>query len=495
MRAFGLDTAMRAWPGTRPRPGGVRVRARMSWRIGALCAIATGWLIGPAMPVTTAAAQSADTTASFVTPFPEKDKYKIFVFGDSIGDGVAGGIAEAFKDDAGTEVVKKTRAGTGFVRPETFDWVQAAREITAKDKVHIAVMVIGVSDRQPIRTDKKRLLVGSDEWKGEYGRRVDQFLRALRKSNTAVYWVGLPVMKVTNASEDMQMINGIIREKVYLNGGKFIDTWNGFTDENGQYNQYGPDLAGKVRLLRDSDGMHFTKEGYRKLTHYVEREVRRDIAVAKTERSVPLAGGEAEQRRVNPDKQAAAVAAALQAQGATASAVQAPGKPGQSGAPGARPVAATRDTAASAATADAELAALEQKADTSKVTVTWPSEQSGKTETVTIEIVRPSIPAQVIAHVQRRASAQSGPTRAAVFGESLTSEIATKTPQGGRLTLMSSITTASEGAGVARRAQAPTQTPQYKLLVKGEQIPFKPGRADDFRWPKPGVATGSAPRS
>ena len=54
----------------------------------------------------------------------------------------------------------------------------------------------------------------------------------------------------------------------------------------------------------------------------------------------------------------------------------------------------------------------------------------------------------------------------------------------GGLTALSSLALASDtGAG---RTRVPlTQSPYYKALVKGEALPSKAGRADDFSWPKP----------
>jgi hypothetical protein len=53
----------------------------------------------------------------------------------------------------------------------------------------------------------------------------------------------------------------------------------------------------------------------------------------------------------------------------------------------------------------------------------------------------------------------------------------------GGLTVMSSVTPASE-AGGARRKLSPTQSSYYRVLVKGERLPPKPGRADDTSWPR-----------
>jgi hypothetical protein len=32
---------------------------------------------------------------------------------------------------------------------------------------------------------------------------------------------------------------------------------------------------------------------------------------------------------------------------------------------------------------------------------------------------------------------------------------------------------------------SPTQSPYFRVLEKGERMPSKPGRADDFAWPRP----------
>ena len=50
------------------------------------------------------------------------------------------------------------------------------------------------------------------------------------------------------------------------------------------------------------DGIRFTRAGYLKFAHYVEREIRRDLIAARSERNVPLAGDKEEQREINHKK-------------------------------------------------------------------------------------------------------------------------------------------------------------------------------------------------
>src|SRR5262249_27646485 len=55
---------------------------------------------------------------------------------------------------------------------------------------------------------------------------------------------------------------------------------------------------GQVKRLRADDGVHFTERGSVKLAHFVEKELRRDLSLAKIERNIPLAGSEEEQAKM-----------------------------------------------------------------------------------------------------------------------------------------------------------------------------------------------------
>ncbi len=65
------------------------------------------------------------SSSSYVTPFPEQNRYRLYVFGDSLGDGMWAGLYRAFKPDGNVDIVKKSRVSTGFVRTDYFDWPKA----------------------------------------------------------------------------------------------------------------------------------------------------------------------------------------------------------------------------------------------------------------------------------------------------------------------------------------------------------------------------------
>jgi hypothetical protein len=397
---------------------------------------------------------------SYITPFPAGDIYRMQVYGDAFAEGLLGGLLDAFADDTRVQLQRRRRPLAGIVRAEFDDEIKT--EEASKDTVNIAVVMIGYNDRYAIRGARELIAVGSPEWRAEYGRRIDRLAKTLKKRGAAVYWVGLPVMRRPELNEPAQAINDVVREKAYLNGIKYIDITAHFSDEQGNYTPYGPDIAGKQRLVREADGVLFTWAGYRKLAHFVEREVNRDITQARSERSIPLAGNETEQKRISASRQQRPPDQDTAWKGGIAAAKEATAKDA------ARPrPKASAPASSAAAPSDA---ALEPKADNGRITLKTVA-PGGREETVTVDLPRPAIPAAVIQLITRKDAGN----RPSQMGDALADDV------GGGLVVLSSVTPLG-GPGLPRKA-APGQ-PYYQVWFKGERLPPRPGRSDDFAWPR-----------
>ncbi len=101
-------------------------------------------------------------------------------------------------------------------------------------------------------------------------------------------WVGLPAIRGTRSTADMVYLNDLYRDRAGKAGIIYVDIWDGFVDENGNYVTQGPDFEGQIRRLRAGDGVHFTKAGARKLAHYVEREIRRVMLTRGAPVAMPI---------------------------------------------------------------------------------------------------------------------------------------------------------------------------------------------------------------
>jgi hypothetical protein len=404
-----------------------------------------------AMLAAPAAAQRDPSGISYITPFPEGDTYVLQAYGDQFAEGLLAGLAESFAGDGRVQLSKRHRALSGIARGDFDDEMKT--EEAERDRVHIGVVMIGVGDRIHIRNPSRRLVLGSPEWREEYGRRVDRFIKILKRRGLAVYWVGQPIMRRFEVNDPAQMMNDVVRDKAFLNGVKYIDIQSHFADDAGNYAAYGPDITGKQRLLREADGVLFTDAGNRKLAHFVEQEIKRDLVQAKADRAIPLAGSEAEQKRVNPLRPAPPTNPDITWKDATTT--------------------VSRDPKAGQPKAPAALDAMgEQKADNGRITLKSIG-PSGREESVTLDILRPAIPAAVVSLITRKESGD----RPSQMGDVVADEV------GGGVVVLSSITPAASAAG-SRRRLVPSLSPYYQVLIKGEPVPPKPGRADDFAWPK-----------
>jgi hypothetical protein len=203
-------------------------------------------------------------------------------------------------------------------------------------------------------------------------------------------------------------------------------------------------MTGQVKRLRADDGVHFTMRGYLKLAHFVEKELRRDLNLAKLERNIPLAGNEEEQ----------------------AKAMGRDVIPGRSDP--AQPSVQTPDQAEAAPEAGGTPGAPEQaQADQAP--------QLQQSTVGDVNLVRPAIDQSLQA---AQGLAPQGAAAPVPDSEMITSELSTG------LTAVATLSSVSDPSLASSRPRLPlSQRPYYKVLIKGEQLKPKTGRGDDFTWP------------
>ncbi len=200
----------------------------------------------------------------------------IDVIGDSLASLTAGGLTEAFADKPEIAVADKSNDASGLVRADYFDWPKAAHDLaTGKDHIDFVVVMVGINDLQAMRDGADNLDPLSDRWKAAYAARIDAVLEPFQAANIPIAWVGMPPMHVDRFNADIVKLNEIDRTEVEKQGVKYIDIWDAFADQNGQYDASGPNVDGQIVKLRGPDGIHFTKAGGRKVAHFLEAEIRR----------------------------------------------------------------------------------------------------------------------------------------------------------------------------------------------------------------------------
>lgn len=204
--------------------------------------------------------------------------YFVAVLGDSLAQILAQGLTEAFEDRPEVAILRKAKDDSGLVRDDFYDWTKAAGDILASgEKINFGVILIGSNDRQALHDANGDHEPRSPEWQAAYAQRIESIAALFRDKKIPLLWVGLPIMKSETLSADAMAFNGLYRDNAEKAGAAYLDIWEDFANESGQYTPVGPDINGQILRLRSSDGVHFTKAGARKLAHFVEPAIRHNL--------------------------------------------------------------------------------------------------------------------------------------------------------------------------------------------------------------------------
>lgn len=436
--------------GCRPDSSGLCIAA---W----LCGLVAAVVVVLGAPV--ANAQDNFGIDSYITPFPKNDVYEVRMVGDSLAAGLQYAIADSLGKDPRVRV-NPQRWTLKRLTSNSFDsQMRALQEDAQTAGLNVAVVMAGTWDRRNVRdSNGRRLSKGSEAWRAEFGRRVDATMKTLKKARVAVYWVGLPPFRRSDANELVQIMNEVFRERAYLNGVRFIDAYQNFVGEESAYAAYGPDLSGKIKLLRERDGIHLSYTGNQKLAYFVERAIKRDMDQARRERAIPLDGDVAQQSAIRPE---------------TAPETKTDASSTMSWLTGTSQVPAESDGGISRGFFGAGRGG-EQKAENSRISLST-VDPNGREQIISVDIVRPAIPASIVALVTRKQRED----RLAEMGDRIVDKIS------GGLSIMSSVTPANQLSRPGGGRFSPAQTPFFKVLVKGERVEPRVGRADDATWPRP----------
>ncbi|MDB5615709.1 MAG: hypothetical protein JWQ22_3362 [Devosia sp.] len=208
-------------------------------------------------------------------PVVEKaaDATRLAVFGDSLAIDLSRALERFYAEDPNLVVIDQGVSDSGFVRTDYFDWDAAVSEQIAADSFHLAVVMIGINDRQEISADGTSYDSLTEPWNAAYQARIASFLGKLRAARKPVIWVGLPPMSKSEYSAALSQISNIQRLASLSGGAEFLDIYERFLGEDGKYSSQGPDVNGQNARMRKDDGIHFSTAGADKLAFYVTQTI------------------------------------------------------------------------------------------------------------------------------------------------------------------------------------------------------------------------------
>lgn len=202
------------------------------------------------------------------------DARVVLVVGDRLADYLAKGLDVAFADMPTVAIENAASAASGLAAGDR-DLAKVVAERFAKPNPPVAVVVmLGVDDRVPLMLDGAPAEFRTAGWEKVYGARARALVASAVDKRVPFYWVGLVPMADAELTTDMAYLDEIEKRAATDAFGRYVDVWNAFAGENGDFAASGPDVTGQERQLRLKDGIGFTKSGARKLAFYVEQELR-----------------------------------------------------------------------------------------------------------------------------------------------------------------------------------------------------------------------------
>lgn len=194
------------------------------------------------------------------------DPLRVWVGGDSLGEYVGSELLYRVADPDLSEVELDFAISTGLARPDYFDWPARLSEIMQRDdRPHVIVFMAGGNDDQDMLVDGDRAVLGTDDWRTAYRRRVATMMDIAAYPDVQMLWINLPPMRNEQRDAIAVDINDtLVAEAERRHWVDIVDIVDLFTGPSGGYEQFIDEPDGDTaQRARANDGVHITRTASR----------------------------------------------------------------------------------------------------------------------------------------------------------------------------------------------------------------------------------------
>jgi hypothetical protein len=240
-------------------------------RLGVLNMVFCGWaavssaqLIG----VTTASDKALVDQLKQVEALPKEQRSPVLMIGDSMMRLLGNAMEKELGKLPEVKASSFTSLGSGIARLDAFDWMAKSISLMDEKKPSTVVVFLGANDCQ-ILVDQtgKKILVDTPAWNQEYGRRISQIMGLLIQGGAKrIIWLTLPDMKAPAHQRYAQTVNKIFVEQAATHPAvSLFDPSPILARKPGKFVSYVMGADGSVVTVRDSDGVHLSTDGAKRL--------------------------------------------------------------------------------------------------------------------------------------------------------------------------------------------------------------------------------------
>jgi hypothetical protein len=209
----------------------------------------------------------------------QQDEVNLLVTGDSEAQFVGELLTDLLPSDL-FDVSVVARNATGLTNPEFFNWEINARQEVAARNPDAVVMVIGGNDGFNVLYQGTAYGPNTPQWQLEYARRAAVVMRELGSNGKRpVYWVPPPTARDPKFNEIYATQNRAVEQAAKaVPGARYVDIYN--TINHGRYSDT-LKIDGRRVLARQSDGVHFSRDGSVVPARLILRAMAKDYRVLR----------------------------------------------------------------------------------------------------------------------------------------------------------------------------------------------------------------------
>lgn len=205
-------------------------------------------------------------------------RYRVLVTGDSMVYGIIDVLTRSVRKTGGT-LKGDPHPATGITKPSLLKWPAHAAQSVAEERPDASVVFLGAAvDTFPLTVeDGRKVACCGPEWVAEYTRQVREMMVAyLRDGNALVFWVLLPAPRDPDRVESHHAINRAIRAAAatFPDGIRTVDI--GPAISPGDIYREKAEYRGRMRVIREPDGIHLANAGVHLASDVILRAMRRE---------------------------------------------------------------------------------------------------------------------------------------------------------------------------------------------------------------------------
>jgi uncharacterized protein len=198
---------------------------------------------------------------------------RVMVIGDSQAQGLAGAMLRANRRTRKYNILDHSKIATGLLTRSNYNWPKSIDDLLTSERPEVVVAMFGANDRPTIRINGKVNAELAVTFRSHYAEHVQDLVARIGKAKVDLIWVGHPIVRDPDYSEDMTMLNDIYAEAVRAAGGDWMPSWDLFADGEGGYVAHGKGLSGETVRLRADDGVHLSSAGYDLLADHLNPHI------------------------------------------------------------------------------------------------------------------------------------------------------------------------------------------------------------------------------